>query len=1166
MGKQMWSAKAGLIALFAFFGLLWHNDVPAQAVVISSYFNASAPSEEWIELLVIEDDLDLNGFTLRDNTNSQSSWQEPVTFIGDIWGHLRTGTVIIVWNRMHAASGQIHPLDTIGNDGYLEVHASDTSYFSGGNFIFSLSIGGTGEIVQLRDAAGNHVHALGHSVSPGPDWIALPLPKLNHAQSLVSGEAVSVCPGPGLSEYGSLSPQNGATFTCKSNNLLTRGLPNRSPADSALNSDYWRSLRQPSWPSPGLALTFSSPVINLNWNAVADLFPDDSTQGYLILRNDSSSFTAPVDGHTYNTGDFIGNALVIAEVPSSQTLFYTDTYALNCGDTLYYRVYASRYDTDGPNGNDYNAARGRAYNESDFGAASVIIPMLEDPISSMVDRNDLCSDDEGYIILTVNGGNGDEAEWFSGACNGTFLCTGITLMLPSPEDTTTYYVHWTSSLCGNTGCVSVTVNVTDPPDVSDAGPDQALCGAVSTVLAGNQPSSGLGRWSLVVGPGNSTFTDITAFNSQVIVTVYGLYGYRWAISTSDACPESADTVFVNFGTAVAVVAGSNSPLCAGNDIVLTSSIPGASYSWSGPNGFTSPEQNPVINNALMSNAGTYTVVVTGIPGGCPDTQDETDVIIYQSVAEPAFVTVSPETICEGYSGEIMLSAGGGAGNTLEWYTGSCGGTLIGTGTSIAIRAPSLTTEYFARWTSANCGHSSCKSIILTVEQAPTMAYAGEDQAVCSLLATTMSANEPLVGSGRWTTISGPGSVSFTDPLSPTTSISVSLMGSYLLRWSISSGGNCAPGSDEVSVAFSDNVVLTAGSNSPVCEGDSIMLFSSFSGATYLWSGPGGFTSTEQNPLILNADIACTGNYTVMVSNIPGGCPPTNAYATVAVISLPVAPPINSMNITGSVQEICVGSVMNYYVSDPAPGSTYAWELSGGGLIHSFSSSDIIDIEWYATAGSYDLSVSETNAAGCSGIPGHLTVIMVHNSAPSIIIRTDNDTICAGSNIHFTADVSSAGADPIYQWKKNGSKVGANDSVYFLETPADNDQVTCEVSSANFCADPASAISNQIYITVEQCLTEFFLTMPNAFTPNADGINDRFLPVFTGPENIILFETHIYNRWGQLLFTSNEIGEGWDGSFNSKPCASDVYAYLIKCVITGDKAGVKEISGRVILIR
>ena len=79
--------------------------------------------------------------------------------------------------------------------------------------------------------------------------------------------------------------------------------------------------------------------------------------------------------------------------------------------------------------------------------------------------------------------------------------------------------------------------------------------------------------------------------------------------------------------------------------------------------------------------------------------------------------------------------------------------------------------------------------------------------------------------------------------------------------------------------------------------------------------------------------------------------------------------------------------------------------------------------------------------------------------------------------------------------------------------------------------------------IEFCPMTFFI--PNAFTPNGDGLNDTFEPKMS---NIETYKIMIFNRWGELIFTSNDPSNQWDGTVNSNEVQIDVYVY--KIVVTG----------------
>jgi gliding motility-associated-like protein len=95
--------------------------------------------------------------------------------------------------------------------------------------------------------------------------------------------------------------------------------------------------------------------------------------------------------------------------------------------------------------------------------------------------------------------------------------------------------------------------------------------------------------------------------------------------------------------------------------------------------------------------------------------------------------------------------------------------------------------------------------------------------------------------------------------------------------------------------------------------------------------------------------------------------------------------------------------------------------------------------------------------------------------------------------------------------------------------------------------------------VNDCPPDIFV--PNAFTPNQDGNNDLFFPVAV---NIKSISWKIYNRWGQMLFETDELKKGWDGLFESEAATSDVYVYVIYYVGMNDQSGTKK--GNVTLLR
>jgi gliding motility-associated-like protein len=86
-------------------------------------------------------------------------------------------------------------------------------------------------------------------------------------------------------------------------------------------------------------------------------------------------------------------------------------------------------------------------------------------------------------------------------------------------------------------------------------------------------------------------------------------------------------------------------------------------------------------------------------------------------------------------------------------------------------------------------------------------------------------------------------------------------------------------------------------------------------------------------------------------------------------------------------------------------------------------------------------------------------------------------------------------------------------------------------------------------------------IPNAFTPNVDGKNEK---LYVRGNNLISLNFYVYDRWGELVFESHSVNDGWDGTFEGRPVDPDVYVYYFDGVCEG---GAKYIEkGNITLIR
>lgn len=412
-----------LLYTLAFIAFALVSQLSAQTkMVVSEYFNVSGVSAgEWVELLVIEDNVSIVGFYVRDNSGD-GVWQGGFVFKDvPLWRNLRKGTVLLVSTRGFTSR------DVDPSDGFIDIDAQNTSYFDrrvesgvldGDNV---LNLNQITECVQLLDNFGNHHHALAQSTFPLLTAIAvLPNPKVVHEDA---SAATSVrFWGFGGGAY---NQPSGTDSTTNVYGNVTKGFANQgaTTAQQNVNQRFWRALRQPQWNSPKLnPPQLSGDGVKLTWNAAVDPNPSDKIQGYLVLRHlasESGSAQIPEDARLYPNGSMLGSSKVLANIDGSNTTEYLDN-SFECGKDYIYRTYAYRYTNTGDDSDNLPLkGRGRSYNEISFAELAVKTPSVESAELKMIAGavSPACTDEVIKISAKVPAGN-YTYEW---QANGTLL-------------------------------------------------------------------------------------------------------------------------------------------------------------------------------------------------------------------------------------------------------------------------------------------------------------------------------------------------------------------------------------------------------------------------------------------------------------------------------------------------------------------------------------------------------------------------------------------------------------------------------------------------------------------------------------------------------------------------------------------------------------------------
>ncbi|MEZ5017118.1 MAG: gliding motility-associated C-terminal domain-containing protein [Flavipsychrobacter sp.] len=316
-------------------------------------------------------------------------------------------------------------------------------------------------------------------------------------------------------------------------------------------------------------------------------------------------------------------------------------------------------------------------------------------------------------------------------------------------------------------------------------------------------------------------------------------------------------------------------------------------------------------------------------------------------------------------------------------------------------------------------------------------------------------------------------------------LSVSAEGTYWVR----SPDTCGFFTDTVIVKNKRDTVSTT-IDTMMCNRSSIEIRPSknVANATYLWN-----TGSTDNKLTITQ----TGNYFVTTTEI---CDVTIDSFNVEALAVQV-------NVLQADTTICYGDTLLLSATVNPSVAKLKWNTEDTTLTTKASA-----------AGRYRL---EANFDGCIGYGD----VYVENFPRISIELGPNREICADEPI-LLPEIATSEQTDVYLWQD-----GSTDRKFRVKEAG-----VYYVTVSNHC----QTIRDTVTVTVRNCRLFF----PDAFTPNGDGKNDiaRFLGDLA---YVTEYELHIFNRWGEEVFASNDIKAGWDGTHKGEPAVVDTYYYYIK---------------------
>jgi len=336
---------------------------------------------------------------------------------------------------------------------------------------------------------------------------------------------------------------------------------------------------------------------------------------------------------------------------------------------------------------------------------------------------------------------------------------------------------------------------------------------------------------------------------------------------------------------------------------------------------------------------------------------------------------------------------------------------------------------------------------------------------------------------------GPGFVDFLWSNNATTStIDITAPGTYWIEAYTSAGCRAR---DTVNVTFNEiPPILNVQFQSPVCEGSPLTLSAVDAVGTVAWTGPANFTSS--NPQVLFADVQLNqaGNYSVVQT--VNGCDSQPAQFNIVVNES------STVSITGDTL-ICEGELAT--LTAEGEFSAITWSNA--------STNESIEV------GPGTWTVSSNSAEGC----GDTSTVVVLLAEPEAFFTADpSNTVLKGNpvNLNDSSFVFPATNQVIYSWDfdDGNTALGPQQTYTYSDTGTYN--VVYVVTNSEGCID---TLVSEIVVIGD-------VIVPNVFSPNGDGKNDFFvignLEAFKNPA------IWIYNRWGRLLYSSDNYQNNWDG--------------------------------------
>lgn len=689
------------------------------------------------------------------------------------------------------------------------------------------------------------------------------------------------------------------------------------------------------------------------------------------------------------------------------------------------------------------------------------------------------------------------------------------------------------------GCSNVAAHSATVCAKNSANATNTFTNAVITATLPNVPLP-----TFTLNPGNVVQTSPVFSLSPNITTVYTLSAAGTNTNSSTVVTSTTSFTVTIFNPTVSATTNSAS-ICQGGNISLTANGTGAlSYTWTGPSGYNNPTQNPNLPNIMPWYSGVFTVTSTYTTGTTPHTAtcraNNTTTV---QVLPTAPITASNIKVCE--PEKIVLYANAAGASTYSWsgpngYTANVQGPVINTTTPSLTGIYTVTATYAYSTSTLTCLQTKTVDVVVN----PILKFKlNQPKNFCHN--ETMIINGPAGATSYvW---NGPSGFLSTQQDLVLNSVQKSQSGVYQV---VAFLGDC-PTKDSVFVVIYDPMQLTSmPADVTICHGDSLPVFAQAIGGSgilsYSWTPQVGIKVPVGQTNTLSPHT--TMQYEIIV--VDAACPDLTISGSFKVNVNPRPIP----NIGANKIEGCVPLTVDFTtMSNPQSVGTL-WSF--GPNMTSFGDSVKFTFD---KPGTYQPKVSIVDVNGCKSITDAPFQIKAYPH-PEPDFTWDPGNPNSNDNIVTFYPTYRNGPMKSWYWNFGDPSVTSDSSTMknptYVYEKVDNYPVFLVATNVYGCSDTLIKV-----VTINE---DFTLFVPNAFTPNGDGLNDIFIPKGLGfkPES---FEMSIYDRWGNLMYRTGDPVKGWDGTVKGVLAPSDVYVYKIK-VVSATKGVKKEAVGHVTLYK